>query len=69
MSWALVVGVVSVVMACAFAAPAHAEPDRCADVTTYPLVDMPPPWTPQSLCAAKESLLDYTPLPGRDGTQ
>ena len=63
MTRALTVGLASVVMATAFAAPAHAEPTRCDSVTTYPMVEMPAPWTPTSLCEAHEALLDYTPLP------
>ncbi|MEX3643985.1 hypothetical protein [Mycolicibacterium porcinum] len=65
---ALIVGVASAVMTAAFAVPAHADPDRCAGVTTYEVVPMPPPWTPASLCAAKESLVDRTPLPEGDWT-
>lgn len=68
MTRALIVGVVGVVLAAAFAVPAHAEPDRCAAVTTYPFVVMPPPWTPKSLCAAEEALVDRTPLPEGDRT-
>ena len=68
MTRALIVGVVSLALAAAFAVPAHAEPDRCASVTTYEVVTMPPPWTPASLCAFKEALVDRTPLPEGDWT-
>lgn len=63
----LIVGLVGVVMTAAFAAPAHAdERASCGAVTTYTFVPMPPPWTPESLCAAKAALVDRTSLPGRD---
>lgn len=64
----LAAGAVSVVLAAVFVVPAHAEPDRCAGVTTYEVVTMPPPWTPASLCAAKEALVDRTPPPEGDWT-
>lgn len=63
----LIVGLVGVVMATAFAAPAHAAPSPCDSVTTYTFVPMPPPWTPESLCEAREALLDHTPLPANEG--
>lgn len=69
MTRALIVGAVSAVMAAAFAVPAHAdERTSCGAVTTYPLVAMPAPWTPASLCEAHEALLDHTLLPERDVT-
>lgn len=69
MTRALMVGVASVVMATAFAAPAHAdERTLCGAVTTYPLVAMPAPWTPESLCEAHEAMLDHTLLSETDGT-
>lgn len=64
----LIVGMVSAVMAAAFAAPAYAAPSICDSVTTYPLVAMPPPWTPESLCEAREALLDHTTLLQGEGT-
>lgn len=65
----LSVGLVSVVMATAFAVPAHAdERTSCDSVTSYAFVAMPAPWTPASLCEAREALLDPTPLPERDVT-
>ncbi|WP_157897343.1 hypothetical protein [Mycobacteroides franklinii] len=65
----LIVGAVSMVMAAVFAVPAHADSARCDSVTTYPLVAMPPPWTPASLCEAREALLDHTTLPQGEGTR
>lgn len=68
MTRALIVGIASVVMATAFAVPAHADSNRCDSVTSYAFVAMPAPWTPASLCEAHEALLDHTLLPERDGT-
>ncbi|UBV14947.1 hypothetical protein [Mycolicibacterium fortuitum] len=68
MTRALMVGVVSVVMATAFAIPAHADSNRCDSVTSYAFVAMPAPWTPASLCEAHEALLDHTTVLQGGGT-
>lgn len=69
MTRALIVGAMSVILAAAFAAPAHADASAsCDSVTSYAFVAMPAPWTPESLCEAHEALLDHTPLPERDVT-
>ncbi|WP_100482280.1 hypothetical protein [Mycobacteroides abscessus] len=69
MTRALIVGMVSVVTAAAFAVPAHAdERTSCDSVTSYSFVAMPAPWTPESLCEAQEALLDHTTLPEGDWT-
>ncbi|CPX20519.1 Uncharacterised protein [Mycobacteroides abscessus] len=64
MTRALIVGMASAAMITAFAIPAHAdERTSCDSVTSYAFVAMPAPWTPASLCEAREALLDHTALP------